>query len=354
MLEADQGRITVKHLGPNTELTNPKKLPIDLGEDWQARYGRTPPWWVNGNISPHFPDAGRIWTAMWTQEFNEDLDGVIATDPVALGYMLKATGPAKLPGGGQVTASNAVELTMKDVYERYPTGADNPVRDAYLQRVAGAVFERLLSGQGEPKALADQLGKAAGEQRLLVYSSHEEEQQQLEQTSLSGVVPRTERPFAGLVVNNYSGSKLDYYLDRTLDYRRSSCVGDDGTSPSTITVRLTNSAPKGLPPYVDQRLDLGSFPGKPPRGANTDYVEILATNGAELAGATLDGEELLVTGAHAQGHSVFGFNVTLLAGQTRTIVLKLSEPPNETAPELMTPQPLVRDMSQQASTQGCS
>ena len=254
VLKADDGAIKVEHLGPNTELTNPKKLPIDLGADFQALYGRTPPYWVNGNISPHFPDAGRIWTAMWQQEFGEGLDGVIATDPVALGYMLKATGPAKLPGGGQITAANAAALTMKDVYARYPTGAENTVRDAYLQGVAGAVFARLLSGEGDPKALADQLGQAAGERRLLIYSTHPQEQRQLEQTQLAGAVPKTARPFAGLVVNNYSGSKLDYYLDRTLDYRRS-CPAGDGTTTSTITVTLTNTAPKGLPAYVDQQLD---------------------------------------------------------------------------------------------------
>jgi protein-tyrosine-phosphatase len=353
VLEATDGRIRVRHLGSNTELTNPKKLPIDPGADFRALYGRTPPWWVNGNISPHFPDAGRIWTAMWQQEFGQNLDGVIATDPVALGYMLKATGPAPLPGGGQITAGNAVALTMKDVYERYPSGAENPVRDAYLQGVAGAVFARLLSGEGDPKALADQLGQAVGERRLLLYSTHQDEQRQLEQTSLAGAVPRTARPFAGLVVNNYSGSKLDYYLDRTLDYRRSSCPAADGTTTSRITVTLTNAAPKGLPAYVDQQLDAASFRGKPPHSANTDYVEVLATNGAELSGATIDGKALLVTGAQAQGHAVFAFNATLFSGQTRTIVLQLTEPPTQGSVELMEPQPLVRPMAQRASLQAC-
>lgn len=194
IVEADQGHLSVKHLGPKTELTNPKKLPIDLGADWQAVYGSGPPWWVNGNISPNFPDAGRIWTAMWRQEFHEDLDGVITTDPIALGYLLAATGPAALPGGGQITADNVVAVTGKDVYARYPAASEKTVRDAYLRGVAGAVFDRLLSGQGDPKTLAKQLGKAAGEGRLLLYSTHAQEQRQLEQTSLAGDVPTTTRP----------------------------------------------------------------------------------------------------------------------------------------------------------------
>jgi hypothetical protein len=101
------------------------------------------------------------------------------------------------------------------------------------------------------------------------------------------------------------------------------------------------------------QLDTAGYVGKPPRGANSEYVEVLATNGAELTGATLDGKELLVTGARAQGHAVFSFNVTLLLGQTRTIVLQLTEPPTRGAPMLMRPQPLVRPMSQRASIQPC-
>ena len=190
VLEADQGRLRVRHLGPNTELTNPAKLPIDLGADFRALYGRTPPWWVNGNISPHFPDAGRIWTAMWRQEFHQDLDGVIATDPVALGYMLKATGPAALPGGGQITAANAVALTMKDVYARYPSRRARTRSATPTCRVSPA---RCSSGcsraRATPRRSPSSSAKAAGEGRLLVYSTHAQEQRQLEQTSLAGAVP---------------------------------------------------------------------------------------------------------------------------------------------------------------------
>ena len=64
---------------------------------------------------------------------------MIATDPVAMGYMLGATGPATLPSGEQITADNAAELSMSEVYERFPKAEDNPERDAFLQQVARAV-----------------------------------------------------------------------------------------------------------------------------------------------------------------------------------------------------------------------
>ena len=43
----------------------------------------------------------------------------------------------------------------------------------------------------------------------------------------------------------------------------------------------------------------------------------------------------------------------MLSGQTRTIVLRLIEPATQGKIELMTPQPLVREMSQNGSIQVC-
>jgi Protein of unknown function (DUF4012) len=341
----------------NDDLTNPKRLPVDLGADYRGLYGRTPPYWVNGNASPHFPDAGRIWTSMWKQQFGQQLDGVIATDPVALSHILEATGPALLANGSTITtitADNAVALTMKDVYERYPTAAENSVRDAYLQKIAGAVVIKLLSGAASPQAVVDQLATAATERRLLVYSTHPADQQLLEQTSLAGAIPRTRRPFAGVVVNNYSGNKLDYYLGRTLAYVRSACPTSDGRFESRITVTLTNDAPsRGLPPYVDQQLDPQNYNGNPPHGASTSLVQVYSTGGTQLLSASLDGSDLLMSVGAEQGKSVFHSNVSLLAGQSRTLVLRLSEPQAQGRPRLMTPQPLVRPLTQTARVTPC-
>jgi len=291
---------------------------------------------------------------MWQEQFGEALDGVIATDPVALSHILAATGPADLPGGGTITAENAVELTMKKVYDRYPTVDENTVRDDYLEGISRSVFGKLLSGSGDPKALAEQLGDAAGEHRLLVYSTHADDQRRLEQTPLAGAVPRGNGPFAGVVVNNYSGNKLDYYLDRKLVYDRSSCASADERVESRITVTLTNNAPiTGLPPYVDDRLDPENFRGERARGGSTSLVQVFATEGAELLGAELDGRDLLMTAGLEQGKSVFQSNVTLLAGQSRTLVLRLSEPRATGRPQLMSPQPLVRSLAQTVRIAPC-
>ncbi len=87
--------------------------------------------------------------------------------------------------------------------------------------------------------LLDALGRAVSERRIAVWSSFPEEQALLEQTPLAHIIPDDPAPYAGVVINNLGGNKLDYYLDRHIEYVADGCDGDMRTS--TVTVRLTNT-----------------------------------------------------------------------------------------------------------------
>lgn len=90
-------------------------------------------------------------------------------------------------------------------------------------------------------ALLVALNDAQRDGRLKVWSAHAAEQRLIEPRSYSGTLPETPGPFAGLVVNNAAGSKLDYYLDRRLLWEANGC--SYGDRPVTATVTLTNRAP---------------------------------------------------------------------------------------------------------------
>jgi hypothetical protein len=107
VLEADDGVVRLRRLGSNGELEDPPRLPVKLGPDFTQLYGQAPRLWVNANASAHFPYAAQIWLASWQHQHGQRLDGVIATDPVALGYLLKATGSGAAAGGDEVTSENA-------------------------------------------------------------------------------------------------------------------------------------------------------------------------------------------------------------------------------------------------------
>ena len=349
VVQATKGRISVVRLGSDSELTSAAAPVVDLGPAYRELFGTDPALWANTNLSAHFPSAAVLQLELWRRQFGERLDGVIAIDPVVLGYLLSSAGPATLPGGERITGAKVADLTMREVYARYAAPSQVLQRKAYLQLVARAALDQLIAGGGNAHRELDALGRAAGERRLLVYSVHPEEETLLAGTELGGVVDARPGPYAALAVDNASGNKIDYYLGRHLTYRLGNC-GVEGSSlrPSTITVTLRDGAPStGLPEYAAYRLDRG--PATTPQGRGGDgstreTVLVYAPMGAQLTGATLDGAAVSVTpgkdGA-APGRPVFVLSVELAAGQTRTVVLDLTEPSTD-LPARSWVQPLVQ------------
>ena len=97
---------------------------------------------------------------------------------------------------------------------------------------------------------------------------------------LAHVIPDDPAPYAEVVINNLGGNKMDYYLDREIEYVADGCDGD--TRLSTVTVRLTNRVadPTGLPDYVAGKLGfVPSLAENIPRGAMLTSVRLLATKG---------------------------------------------------------------------------
>ncbi len=335
ILIADHGKLHVEHYGSDTELTK-VRANVTLGAEYQANYGQANPLgnYVNSTISPNFPYAAQIWASMWQQKSGEKVDGAVSLDPTALSYLLQVTGPGKTAAGQVVSAHNVVALTEQVAYARYP---DNAVRKKFLLAVARAADDRILGAKANGTALVKAAGKAAGERRLLVWSADPAVQADLAGLPLAGAIPATPTTFAGVVVNNAAGGKLDYYLRRTLRWQASGC-GDRRSV--TVTITLTNSAPANLPPYATTRADSHSYPVQP--GDNRLLVSYYASTGATLNGVTLDGKGVKGTATTELGHPVYTVDVELPRGATRTMVVTMTEPAGG-APQVLN-QPLVIPM----------
>ncbi|MFE9773395.1 DUF4012 domain-containing protein [Streptomyces sp. NPDC005931] len=343
VLTADRGRLAFESFGNDTEMAQAVAA-VDLGDEYAALHGHNAPTstWVNSNLSPHFPYAARIWAAAWRQHKGERVDGALALDPGALSGLLVASGPARLPDGTEVTAGNVVDLTERSSYAAY---RDTRERKRFFLDVARAVAQRLLGAAGDPRrrqALFAALSGQLGEGRVKVWSAHGSEQRELQRRRFGGALPDTSDPLAGLIVNNAAGTKLDYYLDRRLEWAPGRCV--TAGREVTATVRLTNRAPaSGLPPYVTQRVDDPPYPTRP--GDNRLLVSYYATKGARLNEAVLDGRPVLVQQAAERGRPVFTLDLELRAGATRTLVLHLRESASDRPPAVLR-QPLVRPLEE--------
>jgi hypothetical protein len=363
-LRFQDGIPTVDTLAPNTELAKASAA-IDLGPEFNAAYGWTNPYTDirNSNLSPHFPYAAQIWKSMWEQQSGRTIDGVIALDPVALSYVLGATGPVTLPDGELITQDNVVELTMSKAYVRfppeykyYPNGDFETISDArkqYLQKIAQAVVEKLTGGTDSPRALLDALGRAAGEGRISVWSASQADQKILETTPLANAISVGPAPYAQVVINNIGGNKMDYYLKREIEYAADGCDGDRRNS--TITVRLANTATgEALPDYVGTASGLPKgLPIEVPNGTMVSSVRVIATDGARLLSVTSNGEKTTATAQTDRGRPSFEVQVAIPPGKSGELTFRLTEPTSPGAPQVPI-QPLIDKLTPVVSVPECS
>jgi hypothetical protein len=279
-------------------------------------------YFLDANFTPDFPRAAALWRARWQQATGEHVDGVIAVDPVALSYLLESTGPIDVPGG-RLTADNAVQTLLHDVYLRYPDPAD---QDAFFAVVASRVFTAITDGAGSPRALMTALARAVGEHRLLVHSFDAAEQERIAGTRVAGELWRekADQPRIDIALNDATGAKMQYFLRYHVDVE-ATC--DDGRQQYAATAVLESTAPKDarkLPDYVTGGDVFGTEPG-----SQLFVFDIYAPRNGELGRVSADRTPLdYITATHA-GRRAASVPILLTPGQTTTVTWTMSAAPGQ-------------------------
>ncbi len=349
IVNARDGVVKINDFGSNAQL-GVAKPSLDFGDEFNQMYGINQPYRDsrNSNLSPHFPYAAQIWMSMWENQSGQKLDGAIAVDPIALSYLLAATGPVRLTDGEVITAENVVPITLSTSYERF--GGENPARKAYLQEIARRTAEALSTAQGDTRQVLEALGRGVHERRIMIYSADPSEQKLLESTNLGHEIPETTAPYMNVVVQNMAGNKIDYYLKRDISYTAGPCTGD--TRTSVLKVALTNTVTDtDLPDYVGGSL--GNANDVPP-GTNIGVVQVDGTAGAMLDSITQDGSGPLYATATERGHPLVRTQVLVPPGKTVVVEMTFTEPTTAYGPAQVPVQPLVDDPTIHVDVPECS
>ncbi len=336
IVRADHGKLSFVRFESDSAL-GLTKSGLNLGSQFNHLYGgaNATDEYSDSNVSPNFPYAAQIWVSMWQKYSGQRLDGALAIDPTALSYLLAVTGPVTLPDKSRITSNNVVALTQQTVYAKF---ADQAKRKAYQLSIARALSEHLIGAKVNSTALVRAAGRAAGERRLMAWSSDPAVEADLEKTALGGAVPVTSAPFAGLSINNAAANKLDFYLHASLAWRRTGCGASRSVS---VTISIRNGAPANVPAYVLGQTGKPGFPENP--GDNRLLVGYLATSGSVLTAVTVDGRPSTAAIGAEKGHPVFTLDLKLPRGATRTVVLTLQEPQDVGTPIVLR-QPMVNPM----------
>ena len=209
--------------------------------------------WRNMNMTPDFPSASRAVLNAYEAHTGERLDGVMSADPFALQELLAVTGPTTVPGlDRQIDADTVVPFTTNEAYIRFRESRE---RKEVLGDVAKGVFERFLGMEEHNIGRLRAVSSAVAGGHLKVYTDTDSSLQDALVLAGADGGLRASEPgdVSAVIVNSGSGSKVDYYANREVDYDVQ--LGGSGEAIATTEVRIRNDAPtSGVPGYVIKPL----------------------------------------------------------------------------------------------------
>ena len=329
VITTDNGKLKLEKYGSNKVLFQYGRIdfssyPEELRDLWGVDFSD----WRDINASAHAPYGAQLFAEGWEQLSGNKVDGVIYIGQGIVSQISGAIGPIETRGV-TVDKDNAIDFFAKDIYARFTKVKD---KDDVVGELARQMFQKLLSGKVSGSGLFAAAAADNTGDRLMAWSRDKSTQQIFSKYKVAGEVPTGFGPNVLVTLNNAGGNKLDAYTTVKADYLLGICNVDTFTGyqgrKSRVTIEVTNSAPKGLPAYVDMRLD-DNFGESRPKGSNRNLVTVYGPVGSEAESLTVDGVEDFAINGMDRNRPLWIFDLEMLAGTTRTIVLNLVEPIND-------------------------
>ncbi|HEX2195437.1 MAG TPA: DUF4012 domain-containing protein, partial [Actinomycetota bacterium] len=272
---------------------NRQQLTIPLPEDaWYVAGIPDAQRFGNANWSPDWPLSAKL-TIDYAKASSEllpeaqaeaipvdDVDGVIAVDPVAMEKLMPGVGPytagERAGRTVYVTANRLVHFVLYKAYAKYPIQA---YRRARLQDIVDGFYENVFKPK-HPSALVDGFGSALREKHMQIWMTDPEEQAFIEQMDWDGAI-RVARgsDYLYVVQQNVGGNKFDYFAENTT----SMDVTIDGDDAAVATeTRVRNGV------FLPQpRWSAGDSART---GLHWPMINVYVPLEAELTGAAYEGE----------------------------------------------------------------
>ncbi|BDZ39240.1 DUF4012 domain-containing protein [Microbacterium suwonense] len=364
-IDVDKGKIEIGEQASSADFKNGRTKPVTtLEPETAALYGDKIGRYIqDSTLTPDFPETAGIVRAWWAEAFATPIDGVVSFDPVALGYLLKATGPAEVPDETvevlgrtihvlkqplTLTADNAVAFLLKDVYDQYTIPAQ---QDAVFALSTHAIFDALTSGKAEPKALLESLTRAVDEGRLMYQPSDDEQAKLIGESRLSGRMPTSnaDTTMVGAYVNDFTEGKLDYYLQLDMAATSTQCSAPEKPTfevSATITNTLDDQQAADLPRYVAPARYFK-------KGVIATNLVVYGPVGATVTKVLVDGKEVKATAKPHLGRNAVMVPLQNKPGQKHALTVQYEGAAGEYGPFEVRHTPMVRQTPVSIDAPGC-
>lgn len=314
LVHADNGRIGLTRQVAANSFGETERPVLPLTPAEQAIYrDQLGTYFLDANFTPDFPRASALMKARWEQEYDEEIDGVVALDPVALSYVLAAVGPVQV-GDLALTSDNVVDQLL---HQTYLDIADPDAQDTFFQLVAKTIFDRVTTGGGSGTELVRALAHGTDEGRILVSSLDPAEEEVLSGHRIAGelLTDPSSTPEVGVYLNDATGAKMSYYLRFDARVEAISCQSGVQVLRGVLTLR--SEAPDdaaSLPDYVTGGGAFGI-----PEGGQIVLVRLYGPVEGTLSGVKLGKRPLDHDVVDQDGRPVATLNVYLTPGSTQEL-----------------------------------
>lgn len=332
IISVTDGVMTINDFQPKISMGIENALPVTDEEEALFNYATGEMGDDSGDalFTPDFPRAASLISQMWEITYGDHVDGVVALDPVFLQYLLGVVGGTTLPDGSTMDGTNAAKVLMHDVYWNYD---DTDIQDAMFSAAASAAFDKVLGGLGgaDLKTLLSAVTKGFDEGRFIAWMENADEEALVKKMGIDATLPdandTSAAPVAGVYVNNIRGSKMDWFLDKSVSVGTAAKNADGSTSyPVSVTLSsaLDPAEEDSLPWYVT-----GVPKGQPDWNVERVAVLLYAPAGGSITGLQTSGDLAPAIGPQELTHDglqVFNSVVNLKAAQSITFSYTVTVP----------------------------
>lgn len=350
-LSIDQGKLLLGNTYSSNDFPTPLSPAVPVDKNVDELFG--------GNIGtrialstsrPDFPTAAQFVKTAVQQSFGGDVDGVLSLDPIAVGYLIGATGDIPLSNGRILTKDNAAEYLLNGVYLDYPEDT-GPSTDLIFTDAVGAFVESLTNFQGDPLELIKAITQGIDNRSLMYWSANPEIESAILKLPLSGALPPTNTPdtVIGVYFKDNSIGKMGVYLNADV---QTTVRCEANKSIVTVRTEVWSSVPsfeyaQTLPKYVLSEIhEVGIF---------AERMYIYGPVGAELVSQSVitPSKETVVTQTGEDlGRPVVSYSVEL-EPQQHAVVETVFELTNEISSTKLFTTPLLNPTLITASQGRC-
>jgi hypothetical protein len=319
-VEARRGKVQMREQASNADFERGARV----GVKPEIRAGFTPNVGFDLRdvaIIPDFPRAASISSRLASSYWDTKFDGVVAIDPVALGYVLGAVGQLDIGDGLVINQTNAAQTLLNGIYLKYPNlPAQAEAQDDAFERAARRSFDALTGGRGNSVQALRALVRGVQERRIMLWSAHTSEQARIESTGISGSMTdarQPHRPQVGMYLTDTSQAKLDYYLHSVTRVEATKCYAE-GVQDLVMTTTLSSDVVQSTPLPVSivgagKRVPIGNI------GLS---IRIMAPPKGTIRSVQIDGKPAAVGRNAYQRRHMSRFTRILAPGQSTVIVSK--------------------------------